>query len=68
MNSRKLAFSALAADANLATMKVNITAQLSAKFTPRGNGTGEFVDADGDGVCDTMPNTRPGGGNGRWNR
>ena len=54
------------ADANLATMKANITAQLSAKFAPRG--TGEFVDANGDGVCDSMPNTQPGGGRGRWNR
>ena len=33
-----------------------VTAQLSAKFTPRGNGAGTgFVDSDGDGVCDNMP-------------
>ena len=41
------------ADANIATMKANVTAQLSAKFTPRGNGTGTgFVDTNNDGVCD----------------
>lgn len=56
------------ADTNLAAMKANVTTQLSAKFTPRGNGTGAFVDADGDGVCDTMPNMQPGGGRGRWDR
>lgn len=56
------------ADTNLAAMKANVTTQLNAEFTPRGNGTGEFVDADGDGVCDTMPNTQPGGGRGRWDR
>ena len=41
------------ADQYIATMKINITAQLSAPFTPRGNGNGQgFVDANGDGVCD----------------
>jgi len=41
------------ADAMLAQMKTNITAQLSVKFTPRGNGQGTgYVDADKDGVCD----------------
>lgn len=41
------------ADAMLAHMRVMITAQLSAPFTPRGYGPGTgFVDANGDGVCD----------------
>lgn len=43
------------ADQYIATMKANVTAKLSAPFTPRGNGNGlgtGFVDADGDGVCD----------------
>ncbi len=41
------------ADQYIATMKANITAKLSAPFTPRGNGNGQgFVDANGDGVCD----------------
>jgi hypothetical protein len=43
------------ADEYIATMKANITAKLSAPFTPRGNGRGAgqgFVDANGDGVCD----------------
>jgi len=41
------------ADEYIATMKANITAKLSAPFTPRGNGSGQgFVDANGDGVCD----------------
>jgi len=41
------------ADQSIATMKANLTAQLSAPFTPRGNGNGQgFVDANGDGVCD----------------
>jgi hypothetical protein len=43
------------ADANLATLKANVTAQLSAPFTPRGTGSGTgFVDNDSDGVCDNM--------------
>lgn len=46
------------ADQYIATMKANITAKLSAPFTPRGNGgngrgmSQGFVDANGDGVCD----------------
>jgi hypothetical protein len=41
------------ADQSVATMKANITAKLSAPFTPRGTGNGQgFVDANGDGVCD----------------
>ena len=46
------------ADQSIATMKANLTAQLSAPFTPRGNsgnsrGNGQgFVDANGDGMCD----------------
>lgn len=41
------------ADAWLAQVKANVTAQLSAKFTPRGNGQGMgFADADNDGMCD----------------
>ncbi len=43
------------ADQYIATMKANVTAKLSAPFTPRGNGNGMgtgFVDANGDGVCD----------------
>jgi hypothetical protein len=40
-------------DAMLARMRVMITAQLSAPFTPRGYGPGTgFVDANNDGVCD----------------
>jgi hypothetical protein len=64
------------ADANLATMKANVTAQLSATFTPRGNGTGTgFVDSDGDGVCDNMSATGQAGTmhnqmnrGGRWSK
>jgi hypothetical protein len=68
------------ADANLATMKANITTQLSAKFTPRGNGAGTgtgstFVDSDGDGVCDNMGTAVQTGAargqmnrGGRWNK
>jgi hypothetical protein len=48
------------ADERIAAMKAEITAKLSAPFTPRGNaprGNGSgmgagFVDANGDGVCD----------------
>jgi hypothetical protein len=41
------------ADQLLATMKTNVTAQLSNKWTPRGPGMGSgFVDANNDGVCD----------------
>ena len=41
------------ADTQLATVKADVTAQLSAKFTPQGYGLGTgFVDANQDGVCD----------------
>ncbi len=41
------------ADSWLATMKTNVTAQLTAKFTPRGYGMGAgFVDANHEGICD----------------
>ncbi len=54
------------ADQYIATMKANITAKLSAPFTPQGNGGNSrggngrggngmgqgFVDANGDGICD----------------
>ncbi len=56
-------FTQAQADAWLATMKTNVTAQLNAKFTPRGYGMGTgFVDANNDGVCD---NCGMGGGMGR---
>jgi hypothetical protein len=46
------------ADQYIATMKANITAKLSAPFTPRGNGNGQsFIDANGDGVCDVCGQT-----------
>jgi hypothetical protein len=68
------------ADQYIAAMKANITAKLSAPFTPRGNGNGQgFVDANGDGVCDVGGQTPQSGqgmrgaqgqgrGMGRWNR
>ncbi len=71
------------ADQYIATMKANITARLSAPFTPRGTGNGQgFVDANGDGVCDVGGRTLQGGqgqrgqgmrgaqgrGMGRWNQ
>jgi hypothetical protein len=41
------------ADTQLATVKTDVTAQLSDKFTPQGYGLGTgFVDANQDGVCD----------------
>jgi hypothetical protein len=41
------------ADQVLATMKANVTAQLSQTWTPRGAGAGlGFVDANKDGICD----------------
>lgn len=41
------------ADAMLATMRANVSAQLSEDWSPRGPGQGQgFVDEDGDGVCD----------------
>ncbi len=65
------------ADAWLATIKTNVTAQLSAKFTPHGYGMGTgFVDANQDGICDNCgmggmggPANGPRRGmGGRWNR
>ena len=62
------------ADSWLAIMKTNVTAQLSAKFTPRGYGMGTgFVDANNDGVCDNcgmggMAHGPRRGMGGRWNR
>jgi len=56
------------ADARLATMRATVLAGLTAPHTPNalgpGNGTG-FVDADGDGVCDTGGGTGPGASRGR---
>lgn len=41
------------ADQMLATMKANVTAQLTSAWTPRGPGQGSgFVDANHDGICD----------------
>ena len=58
------------ADANLAAMKTNIAAQLTAKHAT-GSGPA-FTDADKDGVCDNLENGTPlqNGGmrGGRWNR
>ncbi len=63
------------ADTVLATMRTNVTAQLTNKWTPRGPGQGTgFVDANGDGICDNYGTNHPAGttgglGNrGRWNR
>ncbi len=63
------------ADTMLATMRANVTAQLSEKWTPRGPGLGTgFVDANGDGVCDNYDANHPAGQvggmgpRGRWNR
>lgn len=68
------------ADAAIATMKANVTAQLNAAFAPRGYGNGSgvcdgtgagFVDNNGDGVCDNYGSgqNRPANrGGGRWNR
>jgi hypothetical protein len=64
-------FTQAQADTMLATMKANVTAQLSAPHavTPRGNGTGlGFVDANGDGVCDNCGTVQPRGPRGRWNK
>lgn len=56
------------ADAHLATMRATVLAGLTAPHTPNalgpGNGMG-FVDADGDGVCDTGGGTGPGANRGR---
>ena len=63
------------ADAMIATMKANVTAQLNNKWTPRGPGMGTgFVDANNDGVCDNYGTNHPAGQvggmgpRGRWNR
>jgi hypothetical protein len=57
------------ADQYIATMKANITARLSAPFTPRGNGSGTgFVDANGDGVCDVGGQTPQSGQRGQGMR
>ena len=41
------------ADTQLATVKADVTAQLTAPFTPHGSGLGTgLVDADQDGICD----------------
>lgn len=55
------------ADTMLATMQAQVLAQLSAPHTPYGSGLGGgmgFVDADGDGVCDTGGGTMPGANRG----
>ena len=63
------------ADSMLATMKANVTEQLSSKWSPRGPGQGAgFVDANGDGVCDNYGTNHSAGmmggfGRGaRWSR
>lgn len=64
-------FTQAQADTMLATMKANVTAQLSAPHavTPRGTGLGTgFVDANGDGVCDYCGTGQPRGPRGRWNK
>ena len=51
------------ADAQLATIKANVSARLSAPWSPQGNGLGTgFVDQDGDGVCDNAGTGRMGSG------
>ena len=51
------------ADTQLATIKANVTARLSAPWSPQGNGPGTgFVDQDGDGVCDNAGSGQPGSG------
>ncbi len=66
-------------DAQLATLKQNITAQINSNWTPRGAGMGRgygmgagFVDANHDGICDNYPANRaagqPFGPGGRWSR
>ena len=63
------------ADSMLATMKANVTEQLSSKWSPRGPGEGAgFVDANGDGVCDNYGTNHSAGMMGgfgrvaRWSR
>jgi hypothetical protein len=50
------------ADAQLAAMEASITTRLTTPLavTPRGTGAG-YVDADGDGVCDTIGPRQPRG-------
>ena len=51
------------ADAMLATMRANVTAQLSQPWSPQGPGAGAgYVDANGDGVCDNAGSGRMGAG------
>ncbi|GIK37442.1 MAG: hypothetical protein BroJett011_12750 [Chloroflexota bacterium] len=64
------------ADTILATMRANVTAQISAEWSPQGSGQRYgpgYTDADGDGVCDFCGSQgmggRFGGGRmGRWNQ
>jgi hypothetical protein len=64
------------ADTILATMRANVTARISAEWSPRGPGQGYglgYTDADGDGVCDYcgsqgMGGRVNGGRMGRWNQ
>lgn len=63
------------ADALLATMRANVTARLNQVWLPQGRGPGtpgtNFVDEDGDGVCDYLSTGRMGrhgGRYGRWGR
>jgi hypothetical protein len=64
------------ADTILATMRANVTARISAEWSPRGPGQGYglgYTDADGDGVCDYcgsqgMGGRLDGGRMGRWNQ
>jgi hypothetical protein len=64
------------ADTILATMRANVTARVSAEWSPRGPGQGYglgYTDADGDGVCDNcgsqgMGGRFNGGRMGRWNQ
>ncbi|MBK9715032.1 MAG: hypothetical protein IPO81_27665 [Kouleothrix sp.] len=51
------------ANTQLATMQANITARLSAPWSPQGNGLGAgFADQDGDGVCDNAGSGQMGSG------
>lgn len=69
------------ADAMLASMRTQITAQLNAAHVPGGQGMGRaagrgagagtgqaWVDADGDGVCDNLGTRTAPAGRGRWGR
>jgi len=51
------------ADAMLATLRANVTAQLSQPWSPQGPGMGAgYADANGDGVCDNAGSGGMGGG------